>query len=163
MAPRTNRRTKTAMTKTTSTQKTASSSAASSASAAGLTLYKGAAPLPEHRPVGTSSLKAVPFGDLPTPLQRWRLETKEKHDQRSALHTRLVHGIADAKERNAVVRSRAKRLLRESYRQHQHELTQPVDLVLVARQSVQPTVVTLVLCVRGSVGVCRERSGVGGS
>lgn len=36
----------------------------------------------------------------------------------------------------AVVRSRARRLLRESFRQHQNELTQPVELVLVARNSI---------------------------
>ena len=35
---------------------------------------------------------------------------------------------------NAVARSRARRLLRESFRQHQHEFSQPVELVLVARQ-----------------------------
>jgi ribonuclease P protein component len=37
---------------------------------------------------------------------------------------------------NAVVRNRARRLLRESYRRHQHEMGQPVDLVLVARSSI---------------------------
>lgn len=37
---------------------------------------------------------------------------------------------------NAVVRSRARRLLREAFRIHQHEFTQPVDLVLVARPSI---------------------------
>lgn len=37
---------------------------------------------------------------------------------------------------NAVVRSRARRLLREVFRVHQHELTQPVDLVLIARPSI---------------------------
>ena len=37
---------------------------------------------------------------------------------------------------NAVARSRARRLLRESFRQHQHELSQPVELVLVARNSI---------------------------
>ena len=36
----------------------------------------------------------------------------------------------------AVVRNRARRLLRESYRLHQHQLCQPVDLVLVARSSI---------------------------
>ena len=37
---------------------------------------------------------------------------------------------------NAVARSRARRLLRESFRQHQHELAKPVELVLVARPSI---------------------------
>ena len=37
---------------------------------------------------------------------------------------------------NAVTRNRARRLLRESFRQHQHELSQPVELVLVARASI---------------------------
>src|SRR5208283_5001879 len=36
----------------------------------------------------------------------------------------------------AIERSRARRLLRESFRQHQHELAQPVELVLVARNSI---------------------------
>ena len=36
----------------------------------------------------------------------------------------------------AVVRNRARRLMRESFRLHQHDLTAPVDLVLVARQSI---------------------------
>jgi len=36
----------------------------------------------------------------------------------------------------AVERSRARRLLRESFRRHQHELAQPVELVLVARNSI---------------------------
>jgi ribonuclease P protein component len=37
---------------------------------------------------------------------------------------------------NAVARSRARRLLRESFRLHQHELSRPVELVLVARNSI---------------------------
>ena len=37
---------------------------------------------------------------------------------------------------NAVARSRARRLLRESFRLHQYELSQPVELVLVARNSI---------------------------
>jgi ribonuclease P protein component len=36
----------------------------------------------------------------------------------------------------AVGRSRARRLLRESFRLHQHDLARPVDLVLVARPSI---------------------------
>ena len=36
----------------------------------------------------------------------------------------------------AVQRSRARRLLRESFRRHQHEFAQPVELVLVARNSI---------------------------
>jgi ribonuclease P protein component len=36
----------------------------------------------------------------------------------------------------AVVRNRARRLLREAFRLHQYELSRPVDLVLVARQSI---------------------------
>ena len=37
---------------------------------------------------------------------------------------------------NAVVRNRARRLLRESFRRHQADLSQPVDAVLVARSSI---------------------------
>ena len=36
----------------------------------------------------------------------------------------------------AVVRSRARRLLRETFRLHQHDLRQPVTMVLVARASI---------------------------
>jgi ribonuclease P protein component len=36
----------------------------------------------------------------------------------------------------ATERSRARRLLRESFRQHQNEFSQPVELVLVARPSI---------------------------
>jgi ribonuclease P protein component len=37
---------------------------------------------------------------------------------------------------SAVVRNRARRLLRETFRVHQHDLAAPVELVLVARQSI---------------------------
>ena len=37
---------------------------------------------------------------------------------------------------NAVARNRARRLMRESFRLHQHDLAGPVDLVLVARPSI---------------------------
>lgn len=36
----------------------------------------------------------------------------------------------------AVVRSRARRLLREVFRLHQNDLAQPIDLVLIARSSI---------------------------
>ena len=49
--------------------------------------------------------------------------------------TRL--GVITAKSiGNAVVRARARRLLREAFRLHQHDLAQPVDLVLVAQKPI---------------------------
>ena len=51
-----------------------------------------------------------------------------------ATHSRLGV-ITSRKIGNAVVRSRARRVLREVFRLNQHKLVQPVDLVLVARQS----------------------------
>jgi ribonuclease P protein component len=44
--------------------------------------------------------------------------------------------ITAGKIGGAVVRSRARRLMRESFRLHQRELSESVDLVLVARQSI---------------------------
>lgn len=50
-------------------------------------------------------------------------------------HSRLGV-ITSGKIGNAVVRNRARRLLRESFRLHQRDLAAPVDLVLVARASI---------------------------
>jgi len=44
--------------------------------------------------------------------------------------------VTSAKIGNAVVRGRARRLLREVFRLHQHDLAQPLDLVLIARNSI---------------------------
>jgi ribonuclease P protein component len=44
--------------------------------------------------------------------------------------------VTSGKIGNAVVRGRARRLLREAFRLHQHDLAQPLDLVLIARHSI---------------------------
>lgn len=44
--------------------------------------------------------------------------------------------ITGKKIGGAVIRTRARRLLRETFRVHQHDLNQPVDLILVARASI---------------------------
>ena len=50
--------------------------------------------------------------------------------------TARVGVVVSRKIGNAVQRSRARRLLRESFRLHQHDFARPVDLVLVARSSI---------------------------
>ena len=51
-------------------------------------------------------------------------------------HTSRLGVVTSKKIGGAVVRSRARRLLRECFRLHQRQLARPVDLVLVARPSI---------------------------
>ena len=44
--------------------------------------------------------------------------------------------VVSGKIGGSVVRSRVRRLLRETFRLHQHDFGQPIDLVLVARNSI---------------------------
>jgi len=44
--------------------------------------------------------------------------------------------VTSRKIGGAVQRTRARRLLRESFRLHQHEFFQPIELILVARNSI---------------------------
>jgi ribonuclease P protein component len=55
---------------------------------------------------------------------------------RPGLPTARLGVVTGKKVGNAVARNRARRLMRESFRLHQHELAGPVDLVLVARPSI---------------------------
>ncbi len=45
--------------------------------------------------------------------------------------------VTSGKLGGAVVRNRARRLLRDVYRRHQHALRGPLDLVLVARSAIR--------------------------
>src|SRR5437899_2628104 len=61
-------------------------------------------------------------------IANWRSLPAESRSRLGVITSRKVGG--------AVARSRARRLLREAYRLHQHELAKPLDLVLVARPSI---------------------------
>jgi ribonuclease P protein component len=53
-----------------------------------------------------------------------------------AEHPARLGVVVSGKIGGAVIRSRVRRLLRETFRLHQHDLARPVELVLVARQSI---------------------------
>jgi ribonuclease P protein component len=64
-------------------------------------------------------------------ILNWRFADKGTDPQAPRLGV-----VTSRKIGNAVVRSRARRLLREVFRRHQHDFARSVDLVLVARQSI---------------------------
>lgn len=51
-------------------------------------------------------------------------------------HAPRIGIVTTRKLGGAVVRSRARRLLREAFRHHQQQFNRPVDLILVARSSI---------------------------
>ncbi len=61
-------------------------------------------------------------------IANWRRLPAEASSRLGVITSRRVGG--------AVVRNRARRLLREAFRLHQHSLAAAVDLVLVARPSI---------------------------
>ena len=65
------------------------------------------------------------FGCL---IINWRRLTADTQSRLGVITSKGVGG--------ATARSRARRLLRESFRLHQHELVRPIDLVVVARPSI---------------------------
>ncbi|MBM3876551.1 MAG: ribonuclease P protein component [Verrucomicrobia bacterium] len=56
--------------------------------------------------------------------------------ERPDLATSRVGVVTSRKIGQATVRTRARRLMREAFRLHQHEIVRPADLVLVARPSI---------------------------
>src|SRR6188508_3067837 len=61
-------------------------------------------------------------------ILNWRFSDDQK--------TSRLGVVTSKKIGNAVVRARARRLLREVFRLHQNDFNSPVDLVLVARASI---------------------------
>jgi ribonuclease P protein component len=61
-------------------------------------------------------------------ILNWRFSDDQK--------TSRLGVVTSKKIGNAVVRSRARRLLREVFRLHQHDLKRVVDMVLIARNSI---------------------------
>ena len=62
-------------------------------------------------------------------IANWQLLTNAERSRLGVVTARRLG--------NAVVRNRARRLLRETFRLHQHDLVSPVDLILIARPSIK--------------------------
>ena len=61
-------------------------------------------------------------------ILNWRFSDDQK--------TSRLGVVTSKKIGNAVVRSRARRLLREAFRLHQHDFNRAADMVLIARNSI---------------------------
>src|SRR5437879_857494 len=61
-------------------------------------------------------------------ILNWRVSDDQKISRLGVVTSKKIG--------NAVVRSRARRLLREVFRLHQHDFRQAADLVLIARNSI---------------------------
>ena len=61
-------------------------------------------------------------------IANWLLQPRDTHARLGVITSRKLG--------NASIRARARRLLREAFRLHQHDLRQSVDLVLIARSSI---------------------------
>lgn len=61
-------------------------------------------------------------------MANWNLLPAGAHPKLGVVTSRKIGG--------AVQRARARRLLRESFRLHQHEFARPIELILVARNSI---------------------------
>lgn len=89
-------------------------------------------------------------------IANWRRLPAPGRSRLGVITTRKLGG--------AVARSRARRLLRETFRLHQHELAQPLDLVLVARPSIVNKALSGVekdfLTTLRKAGLLKGRSGI---
>lgn len=89
-------------------------------------------------------------------IANWRRLSLPDQSRLGVITTRKLGG--------AVERSRARRLMRETFRLHQHELAQPLDLVLVARPSILGKGLAGVekdfLTTLRKAGLLKERSGI---
>ena len=106
-------------------------------------------PAPKRPPLPRSGATSLRLGRSSRLAQSRDFARLRQHGERLALGCLIANwnklpagstprlGVVTSKKiGDAPDRSRARRLLRESFRLHQHEFSQPVDLVLVARNSI---------------------------